>query len=121
MYGGSITGNSANSNGGGVYLTSRASFRISGSPVITGNKMEGAENNVYLNNAAARITVTNALTEGASIGVTTKNNPDEGAPVVFTNGWSTAMSGANPGTYFTGDDTNYIVVRSGGERVAAVL
>ena len=119
MTGGKICNNRSVGAGAGVYVAYKENvsntFIVSGNPVITGNKMEGAENNVYLNNAAARITVTNALTEGASIGVTTKNNPDEGAPVVFTNGWSTAMSGANPGTYFTGDDTNYIVVRSGGE------
>ena len=80
LSGGSITQNTANrSNGGGVYMYD--SVNISGAPTITSNVKGGTitdeglsggtANNVYLNTDNVMI-VTDALTEGAHIGVTMK-------------------------------------------------
>ena len=70
MSGGSITGNTTTGDGGGVYVYSTP-INISGSPVITGNTKSGSANNVY--GTSAFITVTDALTTDAEIGVTTSN------------------------------------------------
>lgn len=103
MTGGTITGNSAGrgsaGKGGGVYYfreeqdTHEASaFNVSGSPMITGNTVDGyidggvlhdkkADDNVYLARENAtwttRMTVTGALTAGARIGVTIRKNESE--------------------------------------------
>lgn len=77
MSGGSITANTATDKGGGVYVSDGGSFKISGSVQITGNKKDGAANNVELA-AGKTITIQSDLTDGASIGVTTAKTPESG-------------------------------------------
>ena len=90
MTGGRISGCSvsffANScracEGAGLYVSEGSTFRVSGSPVITGNYSYG---NVYLP-GNQKIHVTGALHEAAYIGVTTATLPTENVHVVFTDG-----------------------------------
>ena len=79
MSGGSITGNTATNYGGGVYVES-GTFTVSGSANITGNKVGGANNNVYLVSGKT-ITVAAALKNSAEIGVTTADTPGDNDPV----------------------------------------
>ena len=98
LSGGSISGNGADV-GGGVYVNERGTFILSGDPSITGNTEGTGENtkasNVYLKDKT--ITVTDALTDTASIGVTMET------PGVFTYGWEDKMGTADPAQYFTSD------------------
>ena len=81
-----ITGNTAADTGGGVSVGTNGKFNVSGAPSITGNKVDaGANNNVYLGNNRT-ITVTGALVEGASIGVSTEKEPAMNAPVTIAQG-----------------------------------
>lgn len=80
MMGGTISGNAAK-YGGGVYMLSHATFNISGSPKVTGNKtLDGKDNNVYLTTsgegANAKITVAGMLTESANIGIVKNDSAD---------------------------------------------
>ena len=132
MTGGSITGNTAKFDGAGVYLSAlaksyasetgeqrTAKFEVSGSPNITGNKVNNAENNVYLdtdtqtntysgftNTVDASITILEGLNDNAKIGVTAKKAPTSGNRVL-------AATGATPNkdykNIFTSDDTTYEV------------
>ena len=132
MTGGSITGNTAKFDGAGVYLSAlaksypsdtgeqrTAKFEVSGSPNITGNKVNNADNNVYLdtdtktnehsgftNTVDASITILEGLNDNAKIGVTAKKVPTSGNRVL-------AATGATPNkdykNIFTSDDTTYEV------------
>ena len=98
MSGGTISGNS----GYGVYIDS-GSFTVSGAPKITGNSFR----NVYLNSGKT-ITITDALSDTASIGVETKTLPGDGSPV--------AITGTNSADYshcFFSDTTGYEIQNSG--------
>ena len=80
MMGGTISGNAAK-YGGGVYMLSHATFNISGSPKVTGNKTpDGKDNNVYLTTSGegvnAKITVAGMLTESANIGIVKNDSAD---------------------------------------------
>ena len=94
MNGGTITSNTATTNtgkqpGGGVYVASNSIFTMSGAVKITGNTYKGAENNVYLfdnNENLVPLTITGALGEDASIGVTTYSVANVGSPVTIAKG-----------------------------------
>ena len=61
MVNGNIVGNTAKTSGGGVYV--KGKFKVCGSPVIKGNTVNGAADNVYLN-AADRLTLAGDITSG---------------------------------------------------------
>ena len=115
MTGGSITGNTcgSGSNGGGVYVYSSSTFQISGSPVITGNTegANGPTNNVYLNTGKV-ITVTDALTTGACIGVRMQDNTG-----VFTSG----LNGNGTVANFTCDNSSECGVYLNGNGEASII
>ncbi len=93
MRGGSITNNTA-LNGGGVYVLSGAltgnteTFKVSGNVRITGNKVAGADNNVYLSNSNGerKIEINSTLGDSALIGVTTETKPYESSNVTVATG-----------------------------------
>ena len=82
MSGGKITGNTATKYGGGVHMV-YGTFTVSGTAVIKDNKKDTANNNVYLLDNKY-ITVSGHLDNGASIGVTTKNEPAAGGSLIAT-------------------------------------
>ncbi len=88
--GGTITGNTATREGGGIYVAgSESNINMQGNPVVrdnTGDDLYLAKNQL--------INVTGAFTEGAYIGV----NPEK-KQRVFTSGYGTYNSTA-PSTYF---------------------
>lgn len=73
MNGGIISGNTAVKNGGGVWVCSDSTMQLSGASVISGNKVNGVINNVYLEDSST-IDLMDALGDDASIGVTTETN-----------------------------------------------
>ncbi len=83
MTGGEITGNTADAAGGGVYLAYGSVFRISGTPVIKGNKSNYLANNVYLR-SGQQIILSGKLMWGADVGVTTGVTPIESKSVQVT-------------------------------------
>ena len=113
MKDGSVTGNTADKSGGGVFVSKNGTFALSGgeitdntaasgyhgggvhmagtmyvsdNPVVRSNKRGGEENNVGLYNGAL-ITVAGELTEGASIGVNkSKANSSDSEMGVITSG-----------------------------------
>ena len=88
MNGGAITDNTATNTGsetgGGVYVESDGIFNVSGAAKITDNKRNEETNNVYLR--PETITITGALGEDASIGVTTPSVANVGSPVTIAKG-----------------------------------
>lgn len=88
MDGGTITGNTATTTGyqpgGGVYVPSDGIFTMSGAVKITDNTNNGVQNNIYLFNNT--ITITGALGEDASIGVSTYSVATVGSPVTIAKG-----------------------------------
>ena len=108
MSNGVICGNAAGNRGGGVYLAtpnsgSDGNMNVSGGVTVTGNAVQGAANNVYLEEGG-KLTVTDALT--GSIGVTMQS------PGVFTDG----LPGHGTAANFSSDDPGYILsLTDGGE------
>lgn len=102
LNGGVITGNSAEDKGGGVYIY-YGICEMSGNVVIKNNKKgtagSGTDNNMYLE---GKITISNPLTTGASIGVTTDTAPTTGNPVDIT-----ASAAADYSSYFFSDSADY--------------
>ncbi len=98
--GGEISGNSQR----GIYPR-EYSISISGNPRITDN---GNVNVGLYFDDAARLTVTGALTEEASIGITPHGTPTANAPVTVTNGYGTYNT-APPDTYFTLDNNSFVL------------
>lgn len=88
MNGGAITDNTATNTGsetgGGVYVESDGIFNVSGAVKITDNTNNGVQNNIYLFNNT--ITITGALGEDASIGVSTYSVANVGSPVTIAKG-----------------------------------
>ena len=110
MTGGTILGNKANINGGGLYVG--GTFNLSGSALIKGNATGTGESltadNVYLA-SGKNITITAALTNTEAIGLTMNT------PGVFTSGWSAKMSNADPGECFKYDTPACAVYKDGNE------
>ena len=106
MTGGSITGNKATYYGGGVYVTGTGvTFKLSGSPVIEDNTINTTHitlaNDIYLTTGKT-ISVTGALTEGASIGITLEDTTGS-----FASGFDAAYG--DPANFFKPDlGTDYI-------------
>ncbi|MCD7829752.1 MAG: YDG domain-containing protein, partial [Clostridiales bacterium] len=106
MNDGTISGNTANSNGGGVYFYS-GTFTVSGTPVVTGNKLAaGTTNNVYLP-SGMYITLSGPLTDGASVGVTTETAPTKTAAVEITTAEDGTAYYSDSRSYFSSDNTEY--------------
>ena len=94
MYGGSITGNTAEWCGGGVLNI--GTLNLSGNVNITGNKVNGEPNNVYLH-SDKMITVAEGVTlTGASVGITSENTWD-----------ATVVTGSTDTTVFFSDNETY--------------
>jgi len=110
MTGGTITGNAGWTKGGGVF--NEGIMKVSGTANISGNKngteAAAAASNVYLSSGKT-ITVSAALTSGASIGITTQTDPTAGSPINITG----ANGTSDYSTYFTCDNTAYDIVESG--------
>ena len=92
---GTISGNQAGGNGGGIYQNN-GKLKLSGTPVVTGNTVSGKANNVYLPSGKT-LTISGAMSSGASVGVTTANT---NYPVEFSEAY-----GENYETLFFADDT----------------
>ena len=107
MNGGIISDNSA--NGGGVCMCEDCTFTISGNPVVSGNtNFLGEASNVYLPDG--EIIDVDGLSAGASIGVTTEIEPEEGYPVAIA-----ADAAAGDAARFFSDDPGCHVEMVNGE------
>ncbi len=102
LSGGTIESNTAGKNGGAVYIN-KGALKLSGSPVVKGNTVSDKANNVYLPSGKT-LTISGAMSSGASIGVTTENT---NYPVVFSNAYDTDYSG-----YFFSDAGKEILYNS---------
>ena len=98
LSGGSITGNTTNSDtfgyGGGVCLY--GTFYLSGDVIIQGNTKASTDDNLYL--GWQTINITGPLGKNAHIDVTA-----EDVPRTFISGWSNNMAGKDPADYFSSD------------------
>ena len=103
-----ISGNTASSNGGGIYVEiynneTKGKITLTGATKITGNKVSSSANNVYIVNGQL-IDVTGLATEQGAIGVKTAATPTASTPVQFATGASEEMKAC-----FTADGGNYMV------------
>ena len=96
LSGGMMEKNTAGVNGGAVYVND-GKLNLSGSPVVTGNTVSGAANNVYLPNGRT-LSITGAMADGALVGVATAN---KSYPVAFSGAYDT-----NYEAYFASDDAS---------------
>ncbi|MCC8356678.1 MAG: InlB B-repeat-containing protein [Oscillospiraceae bacterium] len=124
MSGGSITENAATSailgEGSGVYVSANSTMSLSGVVVITGNTVGDTASNLCLPSGKT-VTLTAALTDGASIGVTTAVTPestDNGIVLITSEDGTTYY--VDSAQYFTSDNTAYDVVANS-ENSAVVL
>ena len=113
LSGGSITGNTTNSDtfgyGGGVCLY--GTFYLSGDSIIQNNTKADATDNLYL--GWNTIKITGPLGENAHIGVTA-----EGVPRTFISEWSDNMAGEDPADYFSSDGDSWSIgLNTAGEAV----
>ena len=122
--GGSIIGNTATASGGGLYHSSNDCIFKIGSEgagtggkdiIISGNKVNGGTENVFLRTASAFKVVGN-LSGASKIGITTITAPSDEAPVVFTDGLSGKGSLSN---FFS--DKGYAVSLTEGDSSEAQL
>ncbi len=116
MTGGTISGNTATGDGGGMLWSGLLNgFHISGAPVITGNKANGIDNNVYLLGSYT-IRVVGEFTNGAQIGVYSTGEIATG----FTA--ANGMSGKLPSEYFIPDNktNNCVYVSDEGNGTVSV-
>lgn len=105
--GGSVTGNSITGTMGGGVLVYNGFMAVSGAPKVSGNTDQtGAANNTYLPSDSI-ISISDALTEGASIGVTTQIVPTESNPVTIT-----GVCNNNYSKYFSDDKNLYYVTKN---------
>ena len=107
-----VSGNAAG-NGGGVYVNN-GTFKVSGVSVVSGNtNAVGAANNVYL--PSGKTIAVDGLSAGASIGVTTEEEPTSSSPVAFATGAT-----AGDETHFKSDDSGCHVERNGDKLLLVV-
>jgi uncharacterized protein YjdB len=98
-------------------VSADATLKVSSEPDITGNKVGTEPNNVYLpsgTQTSILITIGGALSDGARIGVTMET------PGTFTSGWTSEMSGEDPGDYFSSDNDVYEAALNSGSDEAAL-
>ena len=116
LSGGTIENNTAGSSGGGIYVnpSNSGQLNISGAPTVRNNTVSGAANNVYLPSGKT-LTITEAMEDGALVGVTTGN---KNYPVAFSGVYGTNYEGffssddtAAHVEYNTGDQKLYLVVQ----------
>ena len=109
MTGGSVTGNKAKEEGGGIYQYK--DFQVSGTVRITGNTESGGKtSNVFLDYKTYNETEPNryvtiispGLSSGSQIGVNI--NPDKDLNI------TQAVNDADYSKYFTSDDSNYEII-----------
>ena len=124
MSGGTITGNSTHGSGGGVYAHSNArAFTLEGTVVVDDNEIVDengnhvSENNIHGaaesgSSMNAPVTVTGALGEGSSIGITQWGVPGEDLPLDAVSGFAENNPDCNPASVFTSDSSDYIVIVS---------
>ncbi len=117
MFGGAIRGNRTEGDGGGVLtalMEPSAGVLIGGNAVITGNEKVGAgADNLYLyGGVTIAVEDSYPLTDGALIGVTTRQEPTAGHPVDITNGGSKDYS-----QYFRSDNPLYTIEDGAGHVV----
>lgn len=116
--GGIIHHNTASDIAGGIYADGRTD--LSGIPQIKDNTANGDTDNLYLAEGKT-VTISDALTEGAAIGVTTAAAPLAETPVKIT-----GTNGNDYSKYFNSDNENYkieneesnvirLVVKEGGD------
>ena len=107
MTGGQIANNSAEKGGGGIYVDSDT-ITVSSAAQITGNQVVSddgkASNNVYLSSGKS-ITVGGALSDSASIGVTSEAVPADSNPVTIATAADNWINDDN----FTADNSFYKV------------
>ena len=98
LSGGTIENNTAGS-GGGIYVNPNNSgqLKLSGAPTVRNNTVSGAANNVYLPSGKT-LSIVNAMTDGARVGITTAN---KNYPVAFSNAY-----GSNYESSFSSDDAD---------------
>ena len=126
MNGGTISGNTATQFGGGVYASAlaannaydyggAAALEVSGTASITGNKVEGKENNLCLDSSASnyqtvssKLALTGALS--GTIGVNVTTAPTAEAPVTIATG---AANGTDYSKNIVSDDTRYQIQKEG--------
>ena len=105
ILGGRITGNKVaeGKNGGAIY--NNGSLTMQGAPYITGNTGNGTANNVYLPAAHSTITISAALSNTTSIGITMETRG------VFTSGLNSTTGYQK----FASDNTTFETGNNGGE------
>lgn len=105
---GEITENMAGEGGGGIFVNSDTSaVKVEGSPVIQEN--DGGSN-IFLVNGKT-INVSNALKNGARIGVTLEESvPVLGNTSAFTSGFREAVPDREPSEFFVSDDGYDVVL-----------
>ena len=117
--GGKIINNHANTNGGGIYVPYKESesekihVSVSGNPIVTGNMANDKAGNIYLsaNGENALITLTDNLTNGATIGVTTAVAPSVSSEVQITTAETDTEYYKDSAKYFV-PDAEHVIVQS---------
>lgn len=129
MSGGTISGNTATKNGGGLYASAlakeyasssggAATLNVSGNATIRDNTVDNKKNNVYLDSSttdidavSATLTINNPLT--GEIGVTAAE-----VPAIIATG---ADSDTNYSTVITSDNVDYKVVNNSSDKTELML
>ena len=107
--GGSITGNTCDRNGGGIWMANTGSLYMKGNTIIRDNKIGSDANNVYIPDGKV-INVIGKFTDNACIGVTTQTADNR-----ITNNYSTYNSGVDPGRIFFSDNGYFIKLNASNE------
>lgn len=110
MSGGKITGNSVKSGCGGVYV--KGVITVSGDAQIAGNTLNGKTSNVYLTSGKT-ITVSGALSDSASIGVTSADVPNDSNSVNIAT--ATTDNWINAGNFITDSSLYKVTVSDDGK------
>ena len=105
LIGGTISGNSASENyhGGGIHTS--GTLKISGAPVVTANYRGDTVNNIGLYGNAV-ITVTGAITDGASLGI---NKSSAGTTALSAGTITSGFGGNTDVSAFSSDNGAFVV------------
>ena len=120
LTGGTITGNQAKTAGGGVYLANSAAHKerltVANAPVISDNTVNGVANNLFIVSGKT-VELTDEMTNGATIGVTTQTNPTNGKPVQITTTETGTDYYKDAAQYFIPDAANVVAQANEGKYV----